>query len=274
MPFGLRCATADFSRMYQKVLGPSEDEPEGLLGRICRVWVDDNVIYTGKLEDCDEHSTHRIAIGSVLRRLIAHDMCIKPSKCVWATTRLPFLGHIVLAGAGLVPDPAKVQALLEAAPPTCVSDLRTFIGASQWLSKHVEEYARLVSPLRLICNSFDSKVKADISDIWQQQPAALAAFTALKVALCTPPVLVFPDFNKPFLILTDASGGEDGGYGCCLAQLDKDGKERPIAYHSSKMSKAQQHFGIMESETAALMMALRKWRTYTQGNITIAITDH
>ena len=36
----------------------------------------------------------------------------------------------------------------------------------------------------------------------------------------------------------------------------------------------KKHFGIMESETAALMMALRKWRTYTQGNITTAITDH
>ena len=175
MPFGLRCATADFSRMYQKVLGPSNNEPEGLLGRICRVWIDDNVIYTGKVQGLDEHSTHRSSIGSVLCRLVAHDMSIKPSKCVWATTILPFLGHIVLAGAGLVPDPAKVQALLEAAPSTCVSDLRTFIGASQWLSKHVEEYARLVSPLRLICNSYEATVKADISDVWQRQPAALAA---------------------------------------------------------------------------------------------------
>ena len=70
-------------------------------------------------------------------------------------------------------------------------------------------------------------------------------------------------------------GGEgDGGYGRCLAQLDKDGKERPIAYHSAGLSKAQKHFGIMESETAALPMALRKWRTYTQDNITIAITGH
>ena len=146
----------------------------------------------------------------------------------------------MLAGAGLVPDPARVQALLEAAPPTCVSDLRTFVGASQWLSKHVEEYARLVSPLRLICDSYEAKVKGDISNVWQQQPAALAAFTARKVTLCAPPVLVFPDFNKPFLILTDANGGEDGGYGCCLAQLDKDGKERPIAYHSAGMSQGSE----------------------------------
>ena len=137
-----------------------------MLSRICRVWVDDNVIYTGKVQGLDEHSIHRSAIGSVLRKLVAHDMSIKPSKCVWATTRLPFLGHIVLAGAGLVPDPAKVQALLEAVPPICVSDLRPFIGASRWLSKHVEEYVRLVSPLRLICNSSEAQVKADISDVW------------------------------------------------------------------------------------------------------------
>jgi hypothetical protein len=37
MPFGLKNATADFARMYQKVLGPTEEEPEGLLGKICRV---------------------------------------------------------------------------------------------------------------------------------------------------------------------------------------------------------------------------------------------
>ena len=274
MPFGLRAATADFSRMYQNILGPTPTEPQGLLGKICRVWVDDNVVYTGEEEGKDDHSMHREAIVKVLRRLFMHDMSVKPSKCVWATTSLPFLGQIVLAKRGVIPDPEKIKALCEAKPPSCVSDLRTFLGASGWLAKHLEDYAKMVAPLRRITIRYDQKVKADISHVWLEEKDAMIAFTAVKVSLCSPPVLVFPDFSRPFIILTDASGGENGGYGACLAQMDAEGKERPIAYASAGLVKTQRHFGITEAESAAMMMALRRWRSYTQGNTIILVTDH
>jgi hypothetical protein len=32
--------------MYQRILGPTEEEPEGLIGKTCFVWVDDNIIFS------------------------------------------------------------------------------------------------------------------------------------------------------------------------------------------------------------------------------------
>ena len=46
MPFGLKCASADFSRCYQRILGPTATDEVGLLNKICRMWIDDNVVYS------------------------------------------------------------------------------------------------------------------------------------------------------------------------------------------------------------------------------------
>ena len=128
MPFGLRCATADFSRCYQRILGPTETDKVGLLNKICAVWVDDNVIYS------THTSEHLGDVTKVLQRLVANRMRIKPTKCVWNTQTLPFLGHLVLAGEGVQPDPEKINSMLLAKPPEDVADLRTFIGQSVWPS--------------------------------------------------------------------------------------------------------------------------------------------
>ena len=97
MPFGLKCSTADFSRCYQKILGPTKREPKGLLDVISRVWVDDNVVYSKQTKD------HLSDMCKVLNRLIANRMSIKPSKCIWLTDILPFLGHLVLVRKGVKP---------------------------------------------------------------------------------------------------------------------------------------------------------------------------
>ena len=57
------------------------------------------------------------------------------------------------------------------------------------------------------------------------------AFTELKEALTTAPVLAFQDFNKEFLLETDASSWRSG-LGAVLAQKSEKGATQPLAYAS------------------------------------------
>jgi hypothetical protein len=139
---------------------------------------------------------------------------------------------MVVAKQGIRPDETKINAMLETKPPPDVMALRTFIGASVWLSKHVEDYTRMIAPLRAIVNRYPPKMKADISDVWIYEPEALNAFNAVKVTLRSRPLLTLPQFDREFIILVDASGD---GYGACLAHI---GEERPIAYASTALNKA------------------------------------
>ena len=59
-----------------------------------------------------------------------------------------------------------------------------------------------------------------------------------------------------------------------MLQLDKEGKERIIAFTSKRLSPAQVKYGVTSKEARALVHCLRKFRTHIHGNPCVAITDH
>jgi hypothetical protein len=96
--------------------------------------------------------------------------------------------------------------------------------------------------------------------------AAQHAFDNLKQAMSQTPVLILPDFNKPFVIETDAC---DDGIGAVLLQ-----QGHPVAYLSKALGVNNKKLPIYEKEFMAIMMAVDKWRAYLQrGPFTIR-TDH
>ena len=58
-------------------------------------------------------------------------------------------------------------------------------------------------------------------------------------------MLAAPDFNKPWILLTDCS---DTTMGVCLAQLDEHDIERSVAYASCNLSTAQKNYGVTDKE--------------------------
>ena len=52
------------------------------------------------------------------------------------------------------------------------------------------------------------------------------AFTRLKELLCSTPILMSPDFERPFVFQTDAS---EQSVGAVLSQQDDNGDEHPVA---------------------------------------------
>ncbi|GBN13499.1 hypothetical protein AVEN_161741-1, partial [Araneus ventricosus] len=65
------------------------------------------------------------------------------------------------------------------------------------------------------------------------------AFNSLKQALASKPVLHFPDYNRQFILQTDAS---ENGIGVVLSQVTEDDKEHPIVYLSRKFSDVEKRY--------------------------------
>ena len=75
--------------------------------------------------------------------------------------------------------------------------------------------------------------------IWTAQ--ADLAFKDLRSKFTQAPVLVHPNFERPFVVETDAS---DMATTAILSQYGEDGHLHPSAYQSSKMSPVEQNYDI------------------------------
>ncbi|GJW14512.1 ty3-gypsy retrotransposon protein [Tanacetum coccineum] len=184
-----------------------------------------------------------------------HRLYAKLSKCVFGQQRIEYLGHIV-TGAGVEMDTAKVTAVTNWPIPTSVSQLRAFLGLTGYYRRFIKQYASIANPLTTLLQKKNFK--------WSHE--AQSAFKTLKHALLTALVLVLPDFSKPFIIETDASGQSIG------AILSQNGN--PIAFFSKKLSPKMQQASTYVRELYAITEAVAKFRHYLFGHYFIIRTDH
>ena len=98
-----------------------------------------------------------------------------------------------------------------------------------------------------------------------------SSFGALKDALCQSPVLQSPDFNRPFVLQTDAS---DRGIGAVLSQIADDGSEHPVAYYSRKLLPREERYSTIEKECLAIRLATQAFKVYLLGQHFTIQTDH
>ncbi|KAE9157619.1 hypothetical protein PF002_g33335 [Phytophthora fragariae] len=85
--------------------------------------------------------------------------------------------------------------------------------------------------------------------VWRWGYSQKEAFECLKKALTEPPLLAYPDFSRPFRLVTDAS---QVGLGAALTQ-DQGQGEQPIAYASKINSPTVAKYSITELECAAVV---------------------
>ena len=99
--------------------------------------------------------------------------------------------------------------------------------------------------------------------MWTWEEAQQTAFDTLKHRFTSAPILLMPDFDKPFRLETDAS---DYDYGAILSQQSEDGHWLPIAYMSKQMLPAERNYVIYDKELLAIIAALQTWRHYLEGS--------
>ena len=126
--------------------------------------------------------------------------------------------------------------------PLNVKQLRGFLGLTGYYRRFIKGYGIISKPLTALLkkNSFE----------WS--PSAQEAFAKLKSAMVQAPVLGLPNFDKEFIVETDACGT---GIDTVLMQ---DG--HPLAYLSKALSLKHQALSTYEKEFLAVIMALEKWK--------------
>ena len=119
----------------------------------------------------------------------------------------------------------KVMAVKNFSQPQTKKQIRSFLGFCGYYQKFIPNFSTKASPL-------SDLTKKDILKTVRWTPKCETAFHQLKEALLKTPVLMTPDWSRPFVLQTDASST---GLGFVLKQIDEKGNEHPLAFGSKKL---------------------------------------
>jgi hypothetical protein len=95
-------------------------------------------------------------------------------------------------------------------------------------------------------------------------------FNKIIYHLTNPPLLAFPDFNKEFILSTDAS---NSGLGAVLSQNQKEG-EKVIGYASRTLKPAEKNYATIEQECLAIVWGIEQFKPYLYGRKFTITSDH
>jgi hypothetical protein len=155
----------------------------------------------------------------------------------------------------------KLRAVKDAPSPTNVSELRAYLGLVNYYRKFLPNLATMLSPLYQLLGKDQE---------WQWGPKQRKAFRESQDSLTSDRVLVHFDPDRELLLCCDAS---PYGIGAVL-QHRINGSERPIAYASRRLNKAEANYSQIEKEGLAIIFGVTKFRQYILGRKFRLLTDH
>ena len=105
------------------------------ISSFANAYMDDIVIFSN---NWDKHVIH---IDIVLNRFQQHGLRLKPSKCLWGSTSIEFLGHVAGDGHISVLD-RRVQAIRGYKKLVNQRNLRSFLGVTGYYQRSIKDYAQ------------------------------------------------------------------------------------------------------------------------------------
>ena len=145
--------------------------------------------------------------------------------------------------------PRRWKAIHKWPVPTNVTEVRSFLGFTNYYRRFIKKYAQVVKPLyKLISGENASKKQNSIK--WDSE--CQHAFDNLKELCTTTPILAYADFAKPFKLHTNASVL---GLGAVLYQVH-DGVEKVISYASRSLTKSETKYLVHKLEFLCLKWAI------------------
>lgn len=250
MPFGLKPAVAEYSRLAAKALEGVEEE---------------NV--ECYLDDCLAHTVtdkeHLRVLEALFKAHLKAGIKLKPSKTKLFQTEVDFLGYRV-SEEGIGMQGSYVQRILDWPRPKTAKEVRSLLGFFSYYRESIQNFSELTYELNGLRNSrkpivWTSSLERDFSE--------------LKKAFGRAPLRAFPRFDdsaEPFILTTDYS---KKAISAILSQ-EQNGKERMIACCGRKTTKCESNYGSTKGEAAALMYGVRKFSSILRYKRFIAVTDN
>ena len=248
MPFGLCNAPATFQRMMHEVLGE-------LIYTKAPVYIDDVNVHSKTFEQ------HLKDLQEVFERIRKSGLKLRIDKCHFCYQELKFLGYVI-GKDGVKVDQDKIEKVKNFPRPMNITELRGFIGLASYYRRFIKGFSEIVKPL----TELFSKNK---EYVWNEKRKE--SFEKLKEKLITAPVLIYPDFEKEFILLTDAS---DFAWRAVLAQENSNNQEHVIQYASGSFTEPEKNYSTTEKECLAVIKGIEKFHQYLYGQKFKVITDH
>ena len=124
LPFGLSSAPGIFQRFISQLLSN----------------IDGVIVYLDDILICSSSPSDQFnKVKTVLNKLQEVNVKLNLDKCIFNQTTIDFLGYVI-SEKGLYPSPTKVKAILEAAIPTDVHELQSFLGLVTYYSRFIHRF--------------------------------------------------------------------------------------------------------------------------------------
>ena len=151
---------------------------------------------------------------------------------------------------GVLSSKKNLESIAQCLPPDTYTKVKSFVGLVGHYRHFIKGFAKIAAPLYDLTSGDNKDQKSEHVNL---SPEALEAFDHLKAACLQAPILAFLDFDKPFLLETDAFGK---GLGAVLSQKQADGWYHPIAYASRVMNETEQRYHSNKQEFLTLKWAV------------------
>ena len=158
-------------------------------------------------------------------------------------------------------DPKKTEAVKNRPTPTCVKEVRSFLGTCSYYRRFIYQFSDVAKPLHKLTEKGQTFS-------WTEE--CMKAFEMLKQKLTEVPILAHPDFGKEFILDTDAR--DVAIVAVLLQKIDE--KEHLIAYASKTLSKCERRYCVTRKELLAVVNYVKHFRHYLYGKKFTLRTDH
>lgn len=246
LPFGLKISSNSFQRMLTIALSGLDAE--------AFLYVDDIIVFGCSLKHHNEN------LIKVFERLKSCNLKLNANKCSFLKAEVVYLGHLI-TDKGIKTDPAKNDAIRNYPVPTTTDEVRRFVAFCNYYRRFIPKFAD-------IAKNLNSLFKKNTQFEWNEK--CQHSFNTLREKLIKPPILQYPNFEKPFVLTTDAS---NYALGAVLSQGEI-GSDLPISYASKSLAKHDLKKPIIEKELLAIHWGINFFRPYLYGRKFIVVTDH